>query len=86
MVVVPTIVRIKSKLKYWRITRMFLGYPQNHMGGTYLMLNLHMKHIVLIRNIIWRDKPMVSMYQDKNKPSLAVVSSNMKMIPTNSLA
>ena len=35
---------------------MFLGYAQNHTGGTYRMLNLHTKFIVLSRDIIWPKK------------------------------
>ena len=35
---------------------MFLGYAQNHTGGTYRILNLHKKLIVLSRDIIWLKK------------------------------
>ena len=32
---------------------MFLGYAQNHTVGTYRMLNLRTKRILLIREVIW---------------------------------
>ena len=35
---------------------MFLGYTQNHTSGTYRMLNLCTKHIVLSRDIILLNK------------------------------
>ena len=35
---------------------MFIGYAQNNMGGTYRMLNLRTKRIVLSCNIIWLNK------------------------------
>ena len=35
---------------------MFLGYAQKHMGGTYHMLNLRTKCIVLSHDIIWLNK------------------------------
>ena len=56
MVVVRIIATVKSKLEYLGKTCMFLGYAQNHTGGTYRMLNLHTKHIVLSRDIIWIKK------------------------------
>ena len=35
---------------------MFLGYTQNHTGGTYRMLNLCTKHIVISHDVIWLKK------------------------------
>ena len=35
---------------------MFLGYAQNYTGGTYHMLNIRSKHIVLSRDVIWLNK------------------------------
>ena len=52
MGVVRIIVNIKFKLDDQIITYFFLGYAQNHMGGTYHMLNLRTKLIVLSRESI----------------------------------
>ena len=38
------------------MTCMFLGYAQNHTGGTYCMLNICTKFIVLIHAFIWINK------------------------------
>ena len=35
---------------------MVLGYAQNHTVGTYLMLNLRTKFILISRDIIWLNK------------------------------
>ena len=35
---------------------MFLGYAQNHTGGTYIMLSLSKKRTVLSRDVIWLNK------------------------------
>ena len=35
---------------------MFLGYAQNNTGGTFHMLNLHTKRIILSCDIIWLKK------------------------------
>ena len=35
---------------------MLLGYAQNHMGGTYRMLNLCTKIIILVCNVICLNK------------------------------
>ena len=56
MVVVRIIATVKSKLEYLGKTCMFLGYAQNHTGGTYRMLNLCSKRIVLSRAVIWINK------------------------------
>ena len=56
MGVVSIIVNIKFKLDDQIIIFFFLGYAQNHMGGTYHMLNLRTKRIVLSRDIIWLNK------------------------------
>ena len=45
---------------------MFLGYAQINTGGTYHMLNLCTKHIVLSRGIIWMNKNTVSKYHERN--------------------
>ena len=56
MGVIRSIATVKEKLEYQLKACMFLGYVQNHTGGTYRMLNLHTKHIVLSRDIIWIKK------------------------------
>ena len=56
MGVIHSIVRVKSKLEDRIIVCMFLGYALNHMDGTYLTLNICMKHVVLIYDIIWLNK------------------------------
>ena len=43
MGVVHSIVSIKAKLEYQVMAFMFLGYAQNHIGGTYHMSNLRKK-------------------------------------------
>ena len=35
---------------------MFLGCAHNHTGGTYRMLNLRSKHVILSRDVIWLKK------------------------------
>ena len=56
MGVVLSILSIESKLRYLEMTCMFLGYAQNIMDGTYDMLKLCTKHIVLSHDIIWLNK------------------------------
>ena len=46
----------KIKIKDQGKTCMFLGYSQNHTSGTYHMLNLCSKRIVLSRDVIWINK------------------------------
>ena len=59
MVVVRSIATVKEKLEDRGKTCMFLGYAQNHTGGTYHMLNLRPKRIVLSRTMIWLNKSYV---------------------------
>ena len=35
---------------------MLLGYPQNHTGATYCMLDIHPKRIILRCDVIWPNK------------------------------
>ena len=56
MVVVRSISIVTLNLKYWVMAFMFLGYAQNNIGGTYHMLNLSMKLIVLIHDKIRMNK------------------------------
>ena len=56
MGVVLSISTIRSNLEDKGMTFVFLGYSQNHTGGTYCMLNLRTKLIVLSREIIWLNK------------------------------
>ena len=44
---------IEDKLEDQGMTSMFLDYALNHTGGTYRMLNIRTKRIVLIRDVIW---------------------------------
>ena len=46
----------KSKKKYLVITYMFLGYALNYTGGTYEILNLRTKCIVLRCDVTWINK------------------------------
>ena len=62
--VVSSIATIKAKLKYQVITSMFICCRKNCTGGTYQILNIHMKHIILSRDAIWVKKHMVSTYQE----------------------
>ena len=54
--VVCSIGTVKEQLKYQGKICMLLGYEKNHNGGTYCMLNLCTKRIVLSRGIIWINK------------------------------
>ena len=56
MGVLRSIVNVKSKLEYQGMTCMFIGYAQNNKGGTYHMLNLHTKIIILSCDVIWLNK------------------------------
>ena len=56
MGVVPSIATVKEKMKYQVKTSVFLGYAQNHTGGTYRMLNICTKLIVLSSEVIWINK------------------------------
>ena len=53
---VYSIVNVKDNLEYQGMTCMLLGYAQNYTGGTYHMLNLRTKLIVLRCDIIWLNK------------------------------
>ena len=65
MVVVRSIATVKSRLEYQVMTYMFLGYAQNHIGGTYHMLNIRTKIIVLSCDVIWLNKTYCA-YISKN--------------------
>ena len=52
MVVVRSISTLKAKLEDRGKTCMFLGYAQNHTGGTYRMLKLRTKIILLSHGVI----------------------------------
>ena len=54
--VVRSITRIKYKLDNQVMMCKFLGYAPNNTGGTYRILNLRTKCIVLRRDIIWLNK------------------------------
>ena len=38
------------------MTFMLLGYAKNHMGGTNRMLNMRTEHIIISRDVIWKNK------------------------------
>ena len=46
---------------------MFLGYAQNYTGGTYHILNLHKKVIVLIRDVIMDKQKLQRVHINKIK-------------------
>ena len=47
---------VKFNIKYQEMACMLIGYVKNYTIGTYRMLNLRTKHIILIRDIIWLNK------------------------------
>ena len=53
MGVVCNIAMVKANMQDQGKARMFLGYVQNHTGGTYHMLNLRTKRIALCCDVIW---------------------------------
>ena len=56
MGILHIIVNVESKIYYWRMTFMLLGYAKNHMGGTNRMLNMRTEHIIISRDVIWKNK------------------------------
>ena len=48
--------RKKLKLEDRIMTCIFLGYAQNHMGGTYCTLNIRMKCVVLSCDVLGGNK------------------------------
>ena len=74
MGVVRSIATVKARLEDQGKTCMFLGYAQNNTGGTYRMLNLHTKCIVLSRDVICLKKTTESMYQENNTLGLTPIS------------
>ena len=56
MRVVRSIAMVKSKLEDQGKACMFLGYMQNHTGGTYHMINISTKYIVLNCDVICLNK------------------------------
>ena len=81
MGVVRSIVIVKYNLDDQVTTCIFLSYAQNHKGGTYHMLNIWTKFIVLSRDIIWLTKHTVSTYQEKKLPRQTVIYFKIKTIP-----
>jgi hypothetical protein len=53
-------VKIKTtttpKLEERGITCMFVGYPDNHAGDTYEMLNLETRRVMITRDVIWLNR------------------------------
>ena len=47
---------VKAKLEDRGKTWMFLGYVQDYTVGTYRILNIRTKFIVLSRDVIWLNK------------------------------
>ena len=64
MGVIYSISTIKSKVEYQGMMCVFLGYVQNYTGGTYRMLNLHTKGVILSRDFIWQKNTTESTYQE----------------------
>ena len=50
---------------------MFIGYAQNHTGGTYRMLNLSKKLIIIIRDVICLNKKYGEYVSRKENNKLA---------------
>ena len=61
---------MRSKLDNRGKTCMFVGYAEDHAGDVYRFLNIHMKRIIMSRdvrwlNIIWKHYRMKSIYARK---------------------
>ena len=56
MLVVCSNITIKYNLEYQIVIVTFLGHAKKHIGGTYHMLNMCKKRVVLSRDVIWVDK------------------------------
>ena len=64
--VVHSIATIEKKLEDQGMACIFLYYAQNHNDGTYHMLNLSTRRIVLRCDVIWIKNTTESTYQEKN--------------------
>ena len=73
MGVVRSINMLKSKLEDRGNMCMFLRYAQNYTGSTYHMFNISTKYIVLIRDVIWLNKPYGEYVSWEKIPSQAPI-------------
>ena len=65
MVVVTNQEKIKAKLADCRKTCMWLGYARNHAAGTYHVLNLKTRKIIITRDVIFLRKSYGDWANDK---------------------
>ena len=61
--------KMRSRLVYRGKTCMFVGYAEDHSGNVYRLLNIHMKRIIMSRdvrwlNIIWKHYSRKAFMQD----------------------
>ena len=85
IVVARSIATVKEKPYGQGKTCMLLGYAQNYTGGTYRMLNLRTKRIVLSCDVIWLKNPTESTCQGKKTPSHILISYKFKTSPINGI-
>ena len=85
MEVVRSIAKVKSKLDDWGKTCMFLGYAQNHNGGTYCMLNIQTKRISLSSDVIWLNKTYIEYVSRKENTKADSYILQKKTSPINGL-
>ena len=64
MVIEHSIANLKEKLEDQGKTLILLGYAQNNIGGTYHMLSICTKRIVLRCDVIWQNIYMDNRYQE----------------------
>ena len=53
---VHSIISVRAKINDQGMMCTFLGYTKNHTGDTHRMLNIHMRRIILIQDVICRNK------------------------------
>ena len=64
---------------------MFLGYMQNHTGGTYRMINIRTNYIVLNRDVICLNKTYKDYTSREKIPRQTPISYKMKTISTKGI-
>ena len=79
--VVRSIAIVKVKLEDQGMACMFLGYEQNHTGGTYCMFNLCKELILLRHDIVKLKINRVSLYQENKISGQTLLSYKMKTVP-----
>ena len=85
MGVVLSILNLKYKLDDQGMVIFSLGYAQQHLGGTYHMLYIGTKRIVLIHDVVFLNKHTVSTYQENKLTMQPVISSKIKTSTINGI-